>query len=120
MTPNAPFAPTAPGSPSSPIEEDLTRIEALAARARCEVAAGGLCDLTHLDAKVREVCGHARGLDPRTGRKVRARLLGVYDELGSLAEAIRHNLADLQSRLGDNAKRRQATSAYGKSPRQAK
>ncbi len=36
----------------NPLAGDLARIEALLARARSEVAAGSLCDLSHLDARV--------------------------------------------------------------------
>ncbi len=101
----------------NPLAEDLARIEALLARARSEVAADGLCDLSHLDAKVREVCGGVKGLSARQGREVRVRLLALYDELGGLADAIQRNLESIGARLGDTTKRHQAASAYGQAPR---
>ena len=104
----------------NPLAGDLARIEALLARARSEVAADGLCDLSHLDARVREVCGGVGGLSARQGREVRVRMLALYDELGGLDDAIRHNLEGLEFHLGDIAKRRQAASAYGQAPRRTK
>ena len=104
----------------NPLAGDLARIEALLTRARSEVAAGGLCDLSHLDARVREVCGGVAGLSVRQGREVRVRMLVFYDELGGLGDAIRHNLEGLELRLGDIATRRQAASAYGQAPGRSK
>ena len=93
----------------NPLAGDLAGIGALLARARSEVAAGGLCDLSPLDAKVREVCGAVKGLSARQGREVRVRMLAVYDELGGLADAVRRNLGSIEARLGDTTKRHQAT-----------
>jgi len=98
------------------VAEDLTRIEGLLARARAELSAGVVIDLCELDERVRALCARVCRLPAEQARPFRARLLALYDELGLLAEAVRQTAAALQATLGDNAKRRQAASAYGQTP----
>lgn len=98
------------------VGEDLIRIEGLVARARSEVSAGVVIDLRELDERVRALCARVSDLPVEQARPFRARLLALYDELGLLAEAVRQTAAALQATLGENTKRRQAASAYGRTP----
>ena len=98
------------------VAENLVRIEGLLARARSDVSAGAVVDLSALDEGVRALCTRLGGLPVEQARPFRARLLALYDELGLLAEAVRQTATALQTTLGENAKRRQAASAYGQTP----
>lgn len=110
---------TAAPSAVPAIAADLERIEGLVARARADVDGGALIDLTRLDGRIREVCARIEGLPGGEGPAFRSRLLALYDDLGSLTEAIRRSVEALETTLGDNAKRRKAVSAYGQ-PRAGK
>jgi hypothetical protein len=102
---------------TQPITEDLTRIEALVMRANTQVAAGYACDLTNLDAAIQQICRTVETVPADQAGPVHTRLLALFDELGHLAERIDENLAMLGDRLEDNAKRRQAASAYAQPPK---
>ncbi len=98
------------------VAEELRRIEGVLARARTQMSAGAVIDLSELDEGVRSLCDRVSALPVAQARPFRARLLALYDELGLLAEAVRQTTAALQATLGENAKRRQAASAYGQTP----
>ena len=100
-----------------PIAEDLTCVEAMVMRANTQVTAGYACDLTNLDAAIQQICRTIATVPADEAAPVHARLLALFDELGHLAERIEENLAVLGDRLGDNAKRREATSAYAQPPK---
>lgn len=98
------------------IAEDLGRIEGLVARAKAEVETGMTIDLSPLDARIGKICERIAGLPAADGRVLRVRLIALYDELGTLADAIQETVQTLETTLGDNAKRRQAVTAYGQPP----
>ena len=98
------------------IAEDLGRIEGLVARAKAEVEAGATIDLSQLDARISKICERIAGLPAADGRVLKVRLIALYDELGTLADTIRQTVQSLETTLGENAKRRQAVSAYGQAP----
>ena len=98
------------------VGDDLNRIEGLVARASAEMQAGAAIDLGELDGRVRALCDRVSALPVAQGRPYRSRLLALYDELGRLADSVRRTTAALQATLGDNSKRRQAASAYGRPP----
>ena len=102
---------------------DINGLEAMAqtlsgvlARARKELEAGNLVDLTDVEAAVNELCGNATALSPSDGNSLRPRLLVLMDDFGHLSRSIEARLVELKHELGNTSGRQNALRAYGKTP----
>ncbi len=91
-------------------------LSGVVARARMELDAGNLVDLTAIEAGVNELCAQATTLSPSDGKTLRPRLLALMDDFGHLSRAIETRLGELKQELGDTGGRQSALRAYGKTP----
>lgn len=91
-------------------------LSGVVARARMELEAGNLVDLTSIEAAVNDLCGEATTLSPDDGNWLRPRLLALMDDFGHLSQSIETRMADLKRELDDTGGRQNALRAYGKTP----
>ncbi|MHA1601204.1 MAG: hypothetical protein ACTSW2_10290 [Alphaproteobacteria bacterium] len=91
-------------------------LSGVVARARTELEAGNLVDLTAVEAAVNELCGEATTLSSADGNSLRPRLLALMDDFGHLSRSIEARLVELKQELGDTGGRQNALRAYGKTP----
>ena len=96
------------------IAQDLRRLDGMIARARSEIARGGVLDLEPLRAAVNEVCAAIDGLPRDEGRRLRPALVALLDELDGFGGQVESGLDALARELGKHGRRRDAVSAYGK------
>ncbi len=101
-------------NPSEQIAQDLRRLDGMIARARSEIARGGVLDLEPLRAAVQEVCAAIDRLPHDEGRRLRPALVALLDELDGFGSQIETGLKALAQELGQHGRRRDAVSAYGK------
>lgn len=98
------------------LEALVQTLSGVIARARTEVEAGNLVDLTAVEAAVNELCGDATALSPSDGNSLRPRLLALMDDFGHLSRSIETRLVEIKRELGNTGGRQNALRAYGKTP----
>jgi len=91
-------------------------LSSIVARARAELEAGNLVDLTAIEEKVNELCAQAETLSPSDGSSLRPRLLALMDDFGHLSSDIEIRLEELKRELDETGGRQNALRAYGKTP----
>ena len=96
------------------LSEELTRIDALVARARNDLADGAVLDLSPLEQRVVHLCAGIHGLPIERGRLFTGRLTALLADLEALGGQIQDGCNALSAELGKSDKRRDAMSAYGR------
>ena len=94
----------------------MQALSGVVARARSELDAGNLVDLTAIEAGVSELCAQATALPSSDDESVRPRLLTLMDDFGYLSRAIEARLDELKQELDKSGGRQNALRAYGKTP----
>ncbi len=94
----------------------MQALSGVVARARAELNAGNLVDLTAIEAGVSALCAQAPTLSPSEGTSLRPRLLALMDDFGQLSQAIETRLGELKQELDKTGGRQNAMRAYGKTP----
>lgn len=95
------------------VNQEVQTVAGLISRARAELAAGGIVDLTSLATRVGALCRNLDRLPAEDGGDLRPRLLALIDDFGQLSESIERRLDRLKRDLGDTTGRHRATRAYG-------
>lgn len=98
------------------IADELQLLGGTLNRLHAALEAGEAIDLSPLESRVGSLCAGVATLGPAAGGKLRPKLLSLLDDFDSLTRVLETGLEDLKQQLGDTSDRRQAASAYGKSP----
>lgn len=98
----------------SELNEELTRIDGLVARARNELADGAVLDLAPLETRVAQLCAGIHALPLDEGRGFVPRLTALLTDLEALGGQIKEGCDALSLELGSSGKRRDAMNAYGR------
>ena len=98
------------------IAQDLRVLEGMVARARGQIAEGGVLELQPLEERVQALCGRVSALPPAEGQRFKPALLALLDELTTFGGQIEAGLEALSRELGQTGRRRHAVTAYGKAP----
>ncbi len=104
----------APQKTQAAIAEEIGALVQGLSRARRDLQAGKLLDLSPLGARVTAVCEGVKSLPRDQASPLQPRLVGVLEELDTLMKAARHGLKEVEEQLGAASRRSQAHQAYHK------
>ena len=103
-----------PSKTSADLAEDLRMLDGMVARARGEIANGGVIDLEPLAIKVTALCAEIDRLPGDEAMRFKPTLIALISELNAFGQQIEAGLEALARELGEHGRRRDAAAAYGK------
>lgn len=94
------------------ISQELRAIGGFILRAKVEIEAGQVMDLSPLEGRINELCENIEKLHGDDGRSLQAPLLALIDDFNHIGKLIEEKLEELKTELSGTNQRTRAASAY--------